>query len=229
MSDNSPSIEDQVNAALSNIGEDGKLPEGLDPVIAYAANAEKRRRDTQSAYTKTNMRVKELEAENNSLYQNWEKDATSSLSASEQAELEELKIQDPDAWHNRLNELKDTKKQSLAAKKQEISSEASKVSEMEARVQALEDFNLANPGIEITDDVIENDIPPRITKQLAEGKISFNEFLDKCKTYLTKDKVIKQPDTPDEYVDLDKTPGGHRPSESAIIKADKDDYNSEIF
>lgn len=227
--DNSPSIEDQVNQVLSQIGEDGKIPEDIDPMLRYAATAEKRRRDTQSSYTKINMRAKQLEAENAKLFETYENTATSSFTQEEQAELAELKSQDPDAWHARLTEIKDSKKNQILSTKDEISKAASQATELEQREAALIAFNEANPDIAITDEVIENDIPPRITKQLAKGEITFEDFLDKCKTYLTTGKVVKPVPAPDDSIDLDDVPGGAKPNEESLAKANKTDYKNEIY
>lgn len=227
--DNSPSVEEQVNSILSSLGDDGKVPEDLDPVLRFAVTAEKRRRDTQSAYTKSNLENKRLSAETAKLFESLESTAISSFSDAEQTELAELKSQDPDAWHARLMELKETKKSKVKEQRQRISDEANQVSELELRTQALETFNAENPDIAITDEVIENDIPPRLTKQLADGKIEFSEFLNKCKDYLTKGKVVAPAPAPDEGIDLDDAPGGSRPSQESLVRQNKTDYTKEIY
>ena len=102
--DNSDTFEQKVNTVVSQFttGEDGKLalPDGVevDEATLFAARAEKRRRDTQASFTKTQQENKRLQAENDKLVQSWEQDAMSQLPAKEQARLEELKHQDPDAW-----------------------------------------------------------------------------------------------------------------------------------
>ena len=230
--DNSPSIEEQVNNVVAQFGEDGKLPADLDvdPAIKFAAVAEKRRRDTQSAYTKTNQEAKRLAAENAELAKSWEQDATSTLSVSEQTELEELKSQDPDAWRTRINEIETNKKAAFGTKRAEIADKASELTELELREQQLNAYNEANPEHQLTDDVIENDIPPRITKQLASGEITFDDFLAKCQTFMTKGKVIKST-TPDLVDDpnLDSVPGGKMPSEESRLKHDAVEYKDSIF
>lgn len=223
--DNSPSIEEQVNNLLSQ----ETLPEDLDPVLAFAVNAEKRRRDTQSAYTKSNLEAKKLRTANEKLLSSWESDAVKALSPTEQAELDELKVQDPDKWRDRLNELESTKRSSVASKAKEFDEEANQMTALEQRAETLEQFNTANPEYAITDEVIENDIPPRLTKKLANNEIEFGDFLEECKKYMSKGKVIQQPDKPLDDPDLSSVAGGATPSEESRTKQDKDDYANEIY
>ena len=62
--------------------------------------------------------------------------------------------------------------------------------------------------LKITDDVIQNDIPPRITKQLEQGKINFGEFLNQCGEYMSKGRVVAPPsDKAPDNPNLNKTPG----------------------
>ena len=76
------------------------------------------------------------------------------------------------------------------------------------------------------DEVIENDIPPRITKKLADGKIDFAGFLAECKDYLTKGKVLAQPDTPPDIPNLGAVPGSSAKPDG---KPTPDAYDNEIY
>ena len=103
-----PTFESRVNEVVAKATFDDKgnmqLPDGMqaDESVMYAAKQVKRFRDTQSAFTKNQQRLKALEAENEQLASSWESDAVSNLSNSEQARLEELKVQDPDAWRSEI-------------------------------------------------------------------------------------------------------------------------------
>ena len=82
---------------------------------------------------------------------------------------------------------------------------------------------------EITLDMIELDVPPRIHKAYEEGTLSIDEFLEKSKEYLTKvDKKIASPKTND-IKDLNKIPGGKTPSASATQKQQDADSKLEIY
>lgn len=170
------SYESKVNEVItgSTRGEDGKLtfPEGTDESLAFSATAEIRRRDTQGAYTKNQQTLKALQAENEKLASSWESDAVANLSSTEQASLEELKVQDPDTWRSEIARLEEEKRGKFKERRTAISEEASQTTELERRGLQLEQFNKDNPEIELTDEVIENDIPPRITRKLEKAKFN---------------------------------------------------------
>lgn len=229
------SFDERVNEVVKQfqVGDDGKvsLPDGVevDEAVLHAAKAEKRFRDTQSAYTKSQQRAKSLEEQNKKLAEAWEKDFVKNMSAEEKAELEELKSQDPEAWRDKINEVEENRRQELAKKRQEIEKQSSQMTELEQREAQLSAFKEANPNIQLDDDVLENDIPPRITKKLENGDITFNQFLDECKNFLQKDKKIAS-DKPgdEEEPNFNKARGSHLHS-GLNTEDDKTDYGDEIF
>jgi hypothetical protein len=228
-----PTFESRVNEviAATTKSDDGKLvlPEGTDEALAFAAKAELRRRDTQGAYTKNQQRLKALEAENEKLASSWESDAVSNLSNSEQARLEELKVQDPDAWRSEIAKIEGEKRTQFQEKRQAISEEASKLTEVERRGLQLEQFNKDNPDINLSDEVIANDIPPRITRKLEAGEIQFDEFLNEVATYLGKGKKIAPGAKAPEEPNFQGARGSNTPSKEAVEKQNSDDYSKEIF
>lgn len=228
-----PTFESRVNEVIAATTKDDKgkfvLPEGTDEAVAYAARSELRRRDTQAAYTKGQQSLKALQAENEKLASSWEADAVSNLSNSEQARLEELKVQDPDAWRTEIANLENEKRTRFQEKRQAISTEANQVTELERRQMQLEQFNQENPEVNITDEVIANDIPPRITRKLENGEIQFDEFLTEVATYLGKGKKINPGEQPPKEPDFNGARGSNAPSKEAVTKQDSNDYNSEIF
>jgi hypothetical protein len=228
-----PSFESRVNEAIAATTKDanGKhvLPEGTDEAVAFATTAELRRRDTQGAFTKSQQRVKALETENDSLANSWESDAVANLSNSEQARLEELKVQDPDAWRAEISTIEDTKRTAFKEKRQAISTEASKTTEVERRTSQLEQHNIDNPEHQITDEVIDNDVPPRITRELETGKISFEEFLTKVSSYLGKPKKLAPGTAAPDEPDFSSARGSNKPTEEAFKAQSSSDYNKEIF
>lgn len=228
-----PTFESRVNEVIAATTKDDKgkfvLPEGTDEATAFAAKAELRRRDTQAAYTKGQQSLKALQAENEKLASSWEADAVSNLSNSEQARLEELKVQDPEAWRQEIANLENEKRSQFQEKRQAISQEANQVTELERRQMQLEQFNQENPDVAITDEVIANDIPPRITKKLENGEIQFDEFLTEVATYLSKGKKINPGEKPPQEPDFNGARGSNAPSKEAVTKQDSNDYSSEIF
>jgi len=219
-------VEAKINEALKVLSEvedkeeQKKALEQFDPTIVYAARAEKRRRDTQAAYTKAQQEKlalqKEKEALENLIAQELEKSLD--LSPEQQEELEELKLIDPDEWRRKLNELEKEQKTMKKSKIKELQDQARQEALQEAEVlrrqQILEEWQAKHPDVEITDEVIANEVPPKYIKDLEEGKISFEDFLDKVYNFLTANKVIPQEKAPNKP-DLSKVSGGATPSENA--------------
>ena len=233
--DGTPTFESRVNEVVNSSTVDDKgnlvLAEGVevDESVLFAAKQVKRFRDTQSAYTKSQQQNKALTAENEKLASSWESDAVSNLSNSEQARLEELKVQDPDAWRSEIAKIEDEKRGQFKEKRQAISEEASKLTELERRGLQLDQFNKDNPEVQITDEVIQNDIPPRITRKLEAGEIQFDEFLDEVKTYLGKGKKLAPGAKPTEEPNFAKSRGSNQPSKEALDAQNSNDYTKEIF
>jgi len=231
---NEQTFEQQVNTAAGSMtqGEDGNysFPEGMEVTseVKYAATLEKRRRDTQSAYSKSQERQKVLETENEQLTNNWAQDTVSNLTAEQTEELATLKHEDPDAWRVKLNEYEEANRTSFKEKREEISTKAQTESELEKRNRLLEEFGAANPEITLNDAVIDNDLPPRYLNKLKAGESTFEEFLEDCKNYLTKGKVIADNPAPDN-VSLGKTSGTSRPEASAVEKEINTSYNNETY
>ena len=222
-----PTIEEQVNTVLQQMSSEDFDTSKVDPVVMYAANAEKRRRDTQAEFTRVSQKAKKLEATNAQLSQVFEQELVQHMSPREAAELEELKFSDPDAWRNKLVMLEEANKGKVKEKLQQIEQEASGKTELELRVEQLQAFNEAHPGFELTDDLVQNDIPPRITKKLEKGEIGFADFLQECYDYINKGKVIDKGDTPPDIPNLGKAPGGSTPSQSK--KDAGPSYIAEIY
>jgi len=227
-------FEQQVNTVAGAMvqGEDGNfsLPEDVEatPEVKFAATLEKRRRDTQSAYSKGQDELKRLATENEQLASNWAQDTVSSLTAEQTEELATLKHEDPDAWREKLNEYEEANRTSFKEKRAEISTSAQKETELDKRNRLLAEFSESNPEITLTDEVIANDLPPRYIKKLEAGESTFEEFLADCKGYLTKNKVIADNPAPDT-VSLSKTSGTSLPEESAVRKDITQSYNTETY
>jgi len=227
-----PTVEEQVNAAIAGRTEvEGKMvwQEDLDPLVKYAANAEVRRRDTQSSYTKTQERNIALESENEQLASTWEAEVSKNLTTEQQSELEELKHTDQEAWREKINSYEAGNATRVKEKRTEIKAKATKETELQKRTRVLEEHNVANPDFALTDDVIDNDIPPRITRKLEQGKITFDEFIQASHEYLSKGKVIHAGDPAPNEPDLSAQSGSNVPDSSAVSTQIKESYTKEIF
>ena len=183
--------------------------------------AEKRRKDTQAAFTKSQQALKAKEAELQVL-----KTTAPAITPEVAKELDDLKFKDPDAWKSRLDELQDKHNATIVAKTKELTDQVVHQSELERRASVLAEFNAANPSLVITDEVIQYDIPPRITKKLAEGTVSFEDFLVEVKEYLNAPKKVKA-DGVEQQPNLSKVGGGSTPTVDSGKVATS--YEKEIF
>ena len=230
-----PDFESQVTEIVSkaSLDESGNLVLPADveasPEVLYAAKLAKRQRDTQSAYTKAQQRNKALEEENKRLASTWESEAVATLSPVDHARLEELKVQDPEAWRKELVAIEDRKRQEFATKRTSISVEVNQQTELERRAAVLEAFAAANPEIVITDSLIEDEVPPRLTKKLEKGELSFEDYLEEVKTYLSKGKKVATTEAADADPSFSTARGASSPSRAAVTKQSASDYKKEVF
>jgi hypothetical protein len=225
-------VNDLASKMVENDAGVWVLPEehiaDISDEMYVAVEAEKRRRDAQSEMARTKQKVKVLETEKSKLQEKLLEQARLNISPEKQTELEDLKVTDPEAWRNEMNKLEDESRTDTLSSIENISTEASSVGELELRKQKLDSFLDLNPDIAINEDVIANDIPPRITNKLEKGSVSFDEFLDEVAEYLRAGKVLQSEKT-GESVNLSRQSGGSQASENAQSKDAEISYSDEIF
>lgn len=225
-----PSFEQQVLDTVKEVkrGEDGKLqlPADLSDEMRFAVTAEIRRRDTQSEYTKAQQKKVELEAKLSEYEKELSKNVQIMVSDEEKAELEALRYDDPNAWRHRVNELEREAVEKAQKDLQEKVAKSSFEVEIERRKTVLKDFQ-ESTGIMVNDDVLANDIPPRITQKLANNEVSFEDFLLEVGEYLTSGKAIHTGDKAPNLPNLGKTGGGTMPEDDSIYNSMN--YEQEIY
>lgn len=224
---------EQVNKVVGDMvqKEDGtwELPEGeFSDELKYAVVSEKRRRDMQSVLGKTQHELALSNKEREALKTRLTERVQINMSAEEQEEMQELKFSDPDKWRERMNTYEQRAKEELENELGEVKTTVTKETELERRQRVLDEFNAANPDLQITDEVIAYDVPPRITKKLEDGTISFDEFLGEVKDYLSRGKVIKKEKTLDQP-NLNDLGGSDKAEEDAIQKDITTSYAKEIY
>jgi len=232
--DTGSTFEQQVNDTVSLMTKDEKgiyqFAEGEIPDnVRYAANAERRRRSTESALSKARLQLKAQEEVSDKLKQKIVASSSASIPAEEKEQLEELMYSDPKAWRLRMNELEQSTTTSLNDEISAISSDASQQAELGARQQILDDFNARHPDVPITEDVVANDVPPRITKKLENGEITFAEFLRQAHDYIITPKKVggTSAGTP---TNLGEAGGSASPSGEAFgDSANSESYSNAIF
>lgn len=227
-------FQESVNSVVSQmtVDEDGnsKLPDiDMTEEVRYTATLEKRRRDTQAALTREQQNGKAARAEADHLAKGWQESAKLALTTEQEAELEELKHSDPEAWRVKLNDFEQINKSKFEETRTDIVTKAKQESELERRTRMMEEFNVANPTVKITDDFIATEVPPKYLKQLEAGTISFEDFINTCANYATKDKVLDQGNAAPGTPNLSKAGGGHIPAEADRSADSVDSYKKAVF
>ena len=204
-----PTLDEQINKALANVDDKGKVifDKDVDPLFKRAVISEKKARDHQASFTKARQEIAGLTATTEVLKQQ----ATSqsaTLTAEQVAELDDLKVTDPDAWYVLKSKYETEAMKQIQGKLDELVETASTkaLQDLTATEQqeTLESFN-ARHGLEITEDTLINDIPPRLQNKVKD--MPFEEYLSEVATYLGKGKVVKQTDKELETTDLGELNG----------------------
>ncbi|RLB10204.1 MAG: hypothetical protein DRG27_03555 [Deltaproteobacteria bacterium] len=180
---------------------------------------EKRFKDTQASYTKSQQALRKVEAERDTL-KTLVPTLSASLTEEQKTELEDLKYSDPDAWRVKMNKVEVQARTDLDAKTAEAISEADIQFELSRRGKILEDFN-ANSDTPLTDDQLANDIPPRLVKQMEAGEITFEDLVTKAHKFINSPKAIKGTDDTLDQPSLDNKGSGTsdtKPDETASKK-----------
>jgi len=216
-------FKDKVNELVGKMEQDDKgrwqLPEdaveGIDEATLYAVTAERRYRDTQGAYTKSRQEIKRQEAIATG-FQEKLLESKITLTKEQRFELNELKKTNPDAWRVKLNEYEEAGRTQLNSELDEIRTDSANKGELEVRKEQMAAWS-ESTGIELTDEIVASELPPRFMKDLEKGKITFEEFLDKAGTFLKAEKVIQGSgeSTDDDTMHLGQVAGGKDPSKQA--------------
>lgn len=201
--------------------------ENLSDASQQQIDWEKRFKDTQAAYTKAQQKLKETEAKAKVLE---ELSRPKVELAKEDAEaLEDLKYKDPDAWREKIDRLEKEALDKHREKLNEATQAASYESELERRAQVLAEFSASHPDIVLTDDVIQYDVPRRITSKLEKGETTFEEFLEQAYAYLTTPKKIGSANSVLGQPNLGKLGGDSTPTGSAVDRDIVATYSKAVF
>jgi len=185
---------------------------------------EKRYKDTQAAYTKSQQKLVATQAELEVV----KKSSTNKLLLSEadQSRLDELKYSDPDAWRTELGNLEKQHEKQIA---DQVANKVTELSELEQREVTLQKFMDAHPGFELNDDIIAYDVPPRITNKLKSGELTFEQYLSEVLKYLETPKVIGTNNQTLGQPNLSSTGGDDTPTRDNKPSSDKSSYSKEIY
>lgn len=206
-------IDENGEIKWENLGNKAK-----DPVVQAAIIAEKRRRDTQAAYTKANQKALQLEKQVEILSSQVKPKVEDFLTAEQKEELEALKYEQPDVWYAKMKQLEEELDKKL---KEKLS-----VDSKEVTLQAvLDSYNLTNPDKPLDKATLELEVPPRLFKELEEGKIDYEAFIEKASKFIYGEKQVKD-QTPPNVPNLNKSAGM---AGTEGIVSPSDDYENTIF
>lgn len=190
------------------------------PESTQQVDYEKRFKDTQAFATKVAQEkaeavreLQELKAELSVLKET----AKPSLTIDEQTqnELEDLKYSDPDAWRARVNELEQNANLEFNSKIDEAKKLSTQQLELQRRANILEQFQTEHPDVVFTDELLHLDIPQRIVKELENGKVTYEEFLNNVYNYVKTPKVVGSATKTLEQPNLSKTGGDDTPTKNS--------------
>jgi len=212
-------------------GTDGKYqyPEGNhSDEVKVAAMMERRRRDTDSTNGKLFAKLKATETINGKLTDKILASPKLDLSPEDQKRLSDLMYDDPEQWRVEMNKLESGATSSLKADIATVTDEASQQAEQETRQEILDQFNVEFPDANLTDELLDQELPPRMWTALKNGDVSFGKFLRDANKYITTPRKVQGSKTY-KNPNLGKSGGGSAPSADAIKGQNKTDYANVKF
>lgn len=193
---------------------------------------EKRFKDTQSYATKQAQKASELLKTNAELQAELElfkaqAKPTVQLSEEEQSALDDLKFSDPDAWRAQVNKLEIDAAEKQNSTINEVKSAAAIQVEIKERANILDEFQREHQDVEFTDELLQFDIPRRITDKLEHGQVTYKEFLHEVYNFVKSPKIIGTSNTTLDQPDLSKAGGDATPTKG-IVNIEKSYENMEF-
>ena len=190
------------------------------PESTQQVDYEKRFKDTQAFATKIaqekadkERELEELKAELSVLKTTAKPSLT--IDPQLQNELDDLKYSDPDVWRTRVNELETAATKDFNSKIAEAKHLSSQQLELQRRANVLSQFQTEHPDVELTDELLHLDIPQRIVKELENGKVTYEEFLNNVYNYVKTPKVIGSITKTLEQPNLSKIAGDDTPTKNS--------------
>ncbi len=230
-------LSELVTKYVHSVDPDDKsklqLPDDMPDWQKAVIRTEKRARDAQAELSRTQVKLRESDAKNGVLMETASTMVPEDfqLNDSEIAELNQLKKTDADQYRLRVNALEAKAKEAQATKLQELTdkaaTDATASHTSKNRVSVLADFREANPDLVITDDVLVNDVPPRLLAGVNSGEYSYGEYLNQVKTYLETSKKV--PGKDGEEHNIHQLAGSTTPGKKAAENEGKKSYSKMTF
>lgn len=172
-------------------GEDGSLNingENLNPMELALLETEKRRRGSQAASSRDKARADKVSLELEKV-----KEGVIKVQPAEAIDPA-LKFSDPDEYIRQVLESKNSNPY------QEVFSTASEQATQEAGKmtvdQVIANHNQTHPDKQVTLEMLEYDLPPRLVNEFQSGKMSPSDFLEQASDILYRPTTIANPSIP---------------------------------
>jgi len=216
----------EVNQLLTEtkVTEDGKFvyPENVDPWAKVAIANEKKFRDTQSGFTKVTQELKVAQAELDVLRGK----LSSGLTQEQVTELND--IDDKEEYFAKRAEYEAQANDTFSEELEEVRTKTATEIERERREVALTEFNKGRK-IPITNELVDNEVPPKFYKQLEAGKITFEQFLADVAKFVDTPKKMANTETEKNVTNLSDVAGGDTPSGEKRYDNIEETYASLVF
>ena len=233
---NENSIESLVEQYkdIAKVDESGKitnLDNEVDHNVLYALEVELERDRLIAEKEKRETHVATVDIYNKKLLEEFANSFDyNKLDENTQLELDELRDGDQNAFIDKVSQLKknyvEKKYNRIRENAEKSIQENNKKIFVAKREKQLERFNnrLPEGTNPLTLDVIDNDIPPRMLKELETGKVTFDNFLKKAHKYINQEKKVYKGKEPLNQVNIAKGGGG-------LIKSVKknEGYNNILY
>ena len=221
-------VEKMVKTEEGNWEVPEDIKKETDEAILFAAMSERRVRDTKADFTRTRQQLKRQESVTEALQ---EKILNSNieLTKEQKEELTELRNNNPEAWRAKLDTYEQEAKKELKEELKEIAKQVGDKTEVEIRSEQMAAWS-ESTGIKLDDDIVNNDLPPRMVRELSEGKVTFEQFLDNAGEFLKKTKIIEGTEENEENEpSFTNTAGGAEPTQQAEEGDFNKTYENTLF
>ena len=215
-----------ADAALGN----GATTEGQTTKEQKEVDWEKRYKDSQKYIEYTSIENKRLKARNDAITKQLKTSVVGKVEIPK--EIDDLQHSDPQKWRSEVNKLEqEANAEALKAHTEAIDSattEAEQTLEVDRRKRVFEQFQTDNANLGLTLEQITQKVPLEYSQKLENGEITFDDYLNKAKIYLTSDRVPHKEELQGDP-DLNGQPGGAKPSHEAIKSDFHTSYKTEIY
>jgi hypothetical protein len=187
-------------------------------MLKAAVASAKSFRDTQASYTRSQQKLKAMEAELQAMRQQIAQEAPKLvLTPEEQAQLDDLKFKDPDKWYQVMKNIEEKGAAHLDEKFGKVREQVEAEQVVEERKRLLAEFNTGREK-QLTPEQLELEVPGKWIQEVVEGKLPFDDFLDRAYTFIYNEKVVEPTPKPPKTTDLNAGGGSSTPQKGEKVE-----------